>query len=46
MIHVSAKFKPVTNSLDMPFADQDLVDRAVVRSLICQIGVMILLFHS
>ena len=29
MIHVSAKFKPVTNSLDMPFADQDLVDRAV-----------------
>jgi hypothetical protein len=29
MIHVSAKFKPVTNSLDMPFVDQDLVDRAV-----------------
>ena len=47
MIHVSAKFKPVTNSLDMPFADQDLVDRAVgIRSLICQIGVIILLFHG
>ena len=29
MIHVSAKFKPVTNSLDMSFADQNLVERAV-----------------